>query len=83
VGSGAYPAHSVPTYVVSVAHESIPPGELALRLRLRPLPVFARVKNDRVLFDPRTVQPAEDAELVAAVRDVSGAGSAGIGTSSS
>jgi L-seryl-tRNA(Ser) seleniumtransferase len=70
VGSGSYPAHQIPTFVVSVRHESIPAGEIARRLRMRPYAVFARVKDDALLIDPRTVQEGEAEEVATAVREV-------------
>jgi len=69
VGSGAYPAHQIATFAVAVTHESIRAEEIARRLRLLPLAVFARVKKDRLLLDPRTVQDGEEPEAAAALRE--------------
>jgi L-seryl-tRNA(Ser) seleniumtransferase len=74
VGSGAYPAHQIPTFVVSLRPAGIGAEELALRLRRRPFAVFARVKQDAVLLDPRTVQDGEAEEIAKAVREVCGDG---------
>ncbi len=70
VGSGAYPAHSLPTFVVAVQSSKVPVEDLARRLRRRPLGVFARISDDRLLLDPRTLQEGEAAEAAAAVREV-------------
>ena len=64
-GSGALPIKTIPSRVVVV----VPPGELgaaaaARQLRLHDVPVFARVKAECLLFDPRTIQPGEDATIV-------------------
>jgi L-seryl-tRNA(Ser) seleniumtransferase len=67
VGSGSYPAHQIATFAVAVTHQSIPAEEIAHRLRMLPLPVFARVKKDRLLLDPRTVQDGEEPEAAAAL----------------
>ena len=72
VGSGAYPAYSIPTWVIRVRSGSLAPNEAARRLRVRPLAVFARVKDDAVVLDPRTVQEGEEGELAAAVREIFG-----------
>ena len=69
VGSGSYPAHQIATFAVAVTHESIPADEIAHRLRMLPLPVFARVRKDRLLLDPRTVQDGEEAEAAAALKE--------------
>ena len=69
VGSGSYPAHDMPTFAVAVTPTAVTPDDLARALRLRPVAVFARVKEGRVLFDPRTVRPEETAELVQALRE--------------
>jgi L-seryl-tRNA(Ser) seleniumtransferase len=68
VGGGSLPEESLPTRLVAVA----PPSEasvteLARRLRLGQPPVVARIEREELLLDPRTVLPAEDASLVAAV----------------
>jgi L-seryl-tRNA(Ser) seleniumtransferase len=70
VGSGSYPAFEIPTVTVKIATESIPADEIALRLRRRPQAVFARIKSDRIVLDPRTLQEGEVAELAAAIREV-------------
>ena len=35
-------------------------------------PVVARVEDERVMFDPRTVAPYEDKELLAALKGLGG-----------
>jgi L-seryl-tRNA(Ser) seleniumtransferase len=72
VGSGSYPAHQIPTFVAAVAHATVPVEELAKRLRMRPYGVFARIHEGRVVFDPRTLQEGEVAELAKAVREAAG-----------
>jgi L-seryl-tRNA(Ser) seleniumtransferase len=74
VGSGAYPAHQIPTFVVRVAAGSPHPNEAARRLRVRSLSVFARVKDDAVVLDPRTIQAGEEREVAEAIREVYGGG---------
>ncbi len=41
---------------------------LLRRLRQQDLPIIARTERDRVLLDPRTVLPEEDAVLVTGLR---------------
>jgi L-seryl-tRNA(Ser) seleniumtransferase len=45
------------------------PTALAARLRRTDPPVIARIEDDRVLLDLRTVPPSQDAELVDLVLD--------------
>jgi L-seryl-tRNA(Ser) seleniumtransferase len=61
VGSGAVPVETLPSKALAVQAPGISAEELALRLRLLTPPIFARIHKDTVLFDFRTIQPAEDA----------------------
>jgi L-seryl-tRNA(Ser) seleniumtransferase len=61
VGSGAVPVETLPSKVLAVQAPGLSAEELALRLRLLTPPIFARIHKDTVLFDFRTIQPAEDA----------------------
>jgi len=67
VGSGAVPVETLPTRVLAVRAASLPPEELAKRLRYSTPPVFARIHKDAVVFDPRTIQPGEDALVERAI----------------
>jgi L-seryl-tRNA(Ser) seleniumtransferase len=72
VGGGSLPEESLPTKLVSIASRGAGKGawvtNLARRLRTSEPPVMGRIESDALLLDPRTVAPAEDAELVAAVK---------------
>jgi L-seryl-tRNA(Ser) seleniumtransferase len=72
VGSGAVPVHPLPTRVVAVRPAKGGAGEAARRLRLLPLPLFLRVREGALLLDPRTLQPGEEDEAVAALAAVLG-----------
>jgi len=65
VGGGSLPEVSLPTSLMA-----FPPGgadaRLA-RLRRRDPPVIARIEEDRVVLDPRTVLPGEDQAVAAAI----------------
>jgi len=66
VGGGALPLQTLSTRLVVLT----PPGSAAGmegRLRRGTPPVLVRIKGDRVLLDLRTVDPAEDAPLEAAL----------------
>ena len=66
VGGGSLPDVTLPTAVLA-----LPAGDadaLAARLRRADPPVVARIEDDRVVLDPRTVMPGEDEAVVRAVR---------------
>jgi L-seryl-tRNA(Ser) seleniumtransferase len=73
VGGGSLPEESVPTRLLSIPPQPhLPIDDLARRLRLHDPPVIGRVEHDRLLLDPRTVQPAEDAAVAQALKDAFG-----------
>jgi hypothetical protein len=51
---------------VRVRHARLSAGALAAGLRRRAPPVFARVADERVLVDPRTLLAGDEARLVRA-----------------
>jgi len=67
MGSGSLPTHDIPTRVVAVAPKEGSADDLARRLRLGSPPVFTRIKDGRVLVDPRTLQDGEEDEVVEAL----------------
>ena len=71
VGGGALPGETLPSWVVALACRETPGGaqEVMGRLRRADPPVAARIEEDRVLLDPRTVLSEEDGPLLQAVRD--------------
>ena len=64
MGSGSLPEQNLPTRLVAVEPKSMTPDALALALRNRPTPVFARIQNDLVLLDPRTLLEGDEKLLV-------------------
>ena len=73
VGGGAAPDRPVAGSALSLEG-----GERLLeRLRLGSPPVVGYVREDRVLLDLRTVDPADDSELIAAVKAAAGTAGAG------
>jgi L-seryl-tRNA(Ser) seleniumtransferase len=69
VGGGAAPETDLPSFAVSVESEQSP-DRLATALRRTDPPVIARILDDRLVMDVRTVQRDEEDELVAAVASV-------------
>ncbi|MHB8376364.1 MAG: L-seryl-tRNA(Sec) selenium transferase [Dehalococcoidia bacterium] len=65
IGGGSLPEESLPTRLVALA----PPrgvGVTGLAARLRARDVVARVEDGRVLLDPRTIDPRDDAPVAQA-----------------
>jgi L-seryl-tRNA(Ser) seleniumtransferase len=65
IGGGSLPGETQPTWLLAL---SLPgPDRLLGRLRQGRPPVIARLENDRVVFDPRTVLPEQEPQLLAAL----------------
>ncbi len=67
VGGGSLPGETLPTTIVRVASSS--PDRLLAALRGGTPIVIARIADDRVCLDPRTVADADDEPLARAVID--------------
>jgi L-seryl-tRNA(Ser) seleniumtransferase len=63
VGGGALPLAGLATRAVAVQVTGLTPDRLERRLRQGVPPILVRIQNDRVLFDLRTISPAERAAL--------------------
>ena len=70
IGGGAAPSAVLPTSLLAVRAERLSADELLARLRGANPPVVARVQQDRVVLDLRTVFPEQDASVVAALRGI-------------
>jgi L-seryl-tRNA(Ser) seleniumtransferase len=68
VGGGSFPGAELPTMLVALDPGPLGAQGLALRLRLGTPPVIARVRDDRVLLDPRTLPKESFTAIGAAVR---------------
>ena len=74
VGGGAAPAVEIPTALVAVGHAVLGPERLAGALRAGDPPVVARVADERLVLDLRTVRPEEENALrLSLIRVLSGA----------
>lgn len=67
IGGGSLPEEVLPTFLLAL---DVPqPNRFLARLRASSPPVIARVEDDRVMLDPRTVLPGEDDALLASMQD--------------
>jgi L-seryl-tRNA(Ser) seleniumtransferase len=66
VGGGSLPDEVLPTFVLALSVRSA--QLFAEQLRRCVPPVIARLENDQVIFDPRTILPEQEAGFLAAIR---------------
>ena len=66
IGGGSTPDQSIPTWLIAIECTNV--NEAERRCRAQDPPVIARIEDDRLVFDLRTVLPEDEAEFVAAVR---------------
>jgi len=66
IGGGSTPDQSLPTYLIALKRADV--NEAERRSRAHNPPVIARIENDRLVFDLRTVLPEEEPELAAVLR---------------
>ncbi len=66
VGGGSLPGETLPTRAVALALAA--PDDFAARLRQTDPPIIARIEENRVVLDPRTVLPSEEENLLAGIR---------------
>jgi len=62
VGGGSLPGETLPTYLLALSVRS--PDRLLARLRQQNPAVIARLQDDRVVLDPRTVLPGQEEALL-------------------
>jgi L-seryl-tRNA(Ser) seleniumtransferase len=74
VGGGAAPAVGVASVAVSVSHPVLSADALAAALRRGSPPVVARVAENRLLVDLRTVPPEDEPALLAALAGTTSTG---------
>ena len=70
LGGGSAPGSTLPTRVLAIRSGRMSADELSTRLRQWETPIIARVEDERVLLDLRTVEPEQEAEIVAALERI-------------
>jgi L-seryl-tRNA(Ser) seleniumtransferase len=68
VGGGAAPDAEIPTWVIAVSGRERSAESLLEALRRQDPPIIARISEDRVLLDLRTVSPEEEPVLESALK---------------
>jgi L-seryl-tRNA(Ser) seleniumtransferase len=60
IGGGSAPGLRLPTPLVAIEIDGLSPDALLTALRRAEPPIIARIDRDRLVFDLRTVTPAQD-----------------------
>ena len=71
IGGGSLPGETLPSWLLALPCAAYDGGAEAVMRRLRQgdPPVVARIEEDRVILDPRTVLPEEDEALLNRVKE--------------
>jgi L-seryl-tRNA(Ser) seleniumtransferase len=68
VGGGSLPGETLPTYLLALDVNK--PNRFLDLLRKLDVPVVARLEQDRVVFDPRTVLPEDEDLMLGGIQEV-------------
>ncbi len=71
-GGGALPMADIPTVVTTVIPSQMSVAELEARLRCGEPPIVARISEERLLIDPRTLLDGDDDVIVGALSALAG-----------
>ena len=74
IGGGSAPGTTLPTALVRLRHPSLGANALERELRQLDPPVIARIENDHVVLDLRTVLPVQDSVVAALIAPLAGTG---------
>ncbi|OOP56631.1 MAG: L-seryl-tRNA(Sec) selenium transferase [Candidatus Brocadia carolinensis] len=72
MGGGSLPGEGIPTKLISLRSEKMNAGEIAAQLRGNTPPIFARIEQDHVLLDMRTVYDDEVDTIAVALENICG-----------
>ncbi|MBN2539158.1 MAG: L-seryl-tRNA(Sec) selenium transferase [Deltaproteobacteria bacterium] len=71
-GGGSLPTQEIPTVVIAVNSHSISPSRLERALRKQEVPIIARICEDKVLFDLRTITEEEFVFITDGMKRIAG-----------
>ena len=69
IGGGSLPGETLPTFLLAFTVSN--PNRIAKILRQRQPAIIARVQDDKVVLDPRTVLPEQEPRLLAGLQAIS------------
>ena len=70
-GGGSLPTQEIPTVLLVVNSERLSSGRLEKKLRLLEVPIIARIYEDEILFDLRTIDEDEFGLIEAGLKSIS------------
>lgn len=70
VGGGSLPAVELESYAVAIHVEELSPNRLENKLRENSVPIIARITDDCLQLDLRTVEPEEFADIVLCLKTI-------------
>ncbi len=70
VGGGSAPEAVLPTKLISITNTNASAAEMEAQLRQHAPPIIARIEEDQLLLDLRTVSRTEEKELLAALQQL-------------
>jgi L-seryl-tRNA(Ser) seleniumtransferase len=68
VGGGSLPGETLPTWLVALSFRH--PNQLLSRLRRSSPPIIARLEDDQIMLDPRTVLDEQEAQLLTNLNNI-------------
>lgn len=71
-GGGSLPHITFPTWLLGITASNISAEQLSLLLRQNEPPIIARIKDDKVLLDMRTILPGEEKFIIEDLNRLSG-----------
>ncbi|MCX5843198.1 MAG: L-seryl-tRNA(Sec) selenium transferase [Deltaproteobacteria bacterium] len=69
-GGGSLPTQQIPTILLSLVSKHLSPSNLEERLRYLEIPIIARIADDEVLFDLRTIEEEEFPSIKNGLRQI-------------
>jgi L-seryl-tRNA(Ser) seleniumtransferase len=69
-GGGSLPTQEIPTILLSLVSKHLSPSNLEERLRYLEIPIIARIADDEVLFDLRTIEEEEFSSIRNGLRQI-------------
>ena len=69
-GGGALPLADIPTTIVTLAPRTMSANDLERRLRLGTPTIVARIRDDHIILDLRTLSPHEESLIVARLAEI-------------
>lgn len=70
IGGGVAPMKGLPSFAVSLVHPEMNSVELAAKLRQSKTPIIARIDEDRLFFELRTITGEEQEEITSAFTEI-------------